>query len=40
MPDDIDTYFDVDIDTCLNDSLCSKRSWITRWQKSIYASVK
>ena len=40
LPDDIDTYFDVDLDTRLNDSLCSKQSWITRWQKSIYASVK
>ena len=39
-PDDTDTYFDVDLDTRLNDSLRSKRNWITLWQKSIYASIK
>ena len=39
-PNDIDTYFDVDIDTRLNNSLHSKLSWITLWQKSIYASFK
>ena len=40
LPDDIDTYFDVDLDTRLNNSLHSKQSWITQWQKSIYASIK
>ena len=40
MPDDIDTCFDVDFDTHLNNSLHSKQSWITRWEKSIYVSVK
>ena len=40
LPDDIDTYFDVDLDTRLNNSLRSKQIWITWWQKSIYASIK
>lgn len=40
MSDDIDTYFDVDINTHLNDSLCSKWGWIERWKNCIYASVK
>ena len=40
IPDDVDTYFNVDIDTRINNSLCLKNSWVTMWQKSIFASVK
>ena len=40
MPDDIDTYFDIDFDVLVKSSLNLKQSWITRWQKSIYSSVK
>ena len=40
MHDDVDTYYDVDIKTCLNHSLQSKKDWIIRWEHSIYASIK
>ena len=40
LPNYTDTYFDVDLDTHLHDSLRSKQSWIIRWQKFIYASIK
>ena len=40
MHNDVDTYYDVDIDTRLNHSLQSKKDWIIRWEHSIYASIK
>ena len=39
MPDDIVTYFDIDLEMQLNESYHTKKSWITRWKKSIHASV-
>lgn len=40
IPESFDTYIDVDLNNCLNDSLCLKQSWVIRWEKSIYANVK
>lgn len=40
MFDDVYTYFNVNIVTHLNNLLHLKQSWVTRWQKFIYASVK
>ena len=40
MPYDADTYFNVDHDTCLNNSIHLKQIWVVRCQKFVYASLK
>ena len=40
MHDDIDTYFGVDLETHLNESHQLIKSWIKKWGKSIYDSIK
>ena len=40
MHDDVDSYYDINIKTCLNHYLQSKKDWVIRWEQSIHASIK
>ena len=39
MPNDVATYFDVDLEMRLNESYNTKNSWIVCWKKSIHGSI-
>ena len=40
MHNDVDTYYDFDIKTHLNDSLQLKKDWIIWWEQSLHDSIK
>ena len=40
MHDDVDTYFNIDLNERLKGSINSKRDWLIRWEHSIHASIK
>jgi len=40
MNDNVETYFDLDLNERLRGSLKSKRDWLIRWEHSIHASIK
>ena len=40
MNDDVDTYFNIDLNERLKGSMNSKQDWLIRWEHSIHASIK
>jgi len=40
MTDDVETYFNIDLNERLKGTTNSKRDWLIRWEHSIHASIK